>query len=102
MATKKAIKKLKTKKTTKRVYKRTPKKHKISKAKAVTNFYGEFIAKSKLHKKLGIPRTEKIPLSVLKAQLAKFKNKKKKTAAELKEEREILFAINARKWSKKK
>jgi len=101
MATKKAIQKLKTKKTTKRVYKRTPKLKKPSKADAVSDFYGSYIAKGKLHKRLGVSRTKKIPLSVLKKQLAQLKKKKNKTAADVKKEREIVFAINARKWGKK-
>jgi len=102
MATRKAIKKLKTKKTTKRVYKRTPKLKKISKAKAVSDFYGNYIAKGKLHKRLGVARNKKIPLSTLKAQLAKLKKKKNKTAADVKKERELVFAINAQtRWGKK-
>jgi|GEM_PF-6650289 len=100
MATQKAIRKIKTKRTTKRVYKRTP-KGKKSKAKPVSKFYGSYIAKGKLHKAMKIPREKKIPISKLKAELARLKKKKKKTARDVKREREIVFALNSKlSWNR--
>jgi transcriptional regulator with AAA-type ATPase domain len=103
MATKKAIQKIKTKRTQKRVYKRTPKLKKPSKAKAVSDFYGQPIAKGKLHKRLRVAQDKKLSVALLRSALAKLKRKKHKTAQDVKKEREIIFALNAKtKWGKGK
>ena len=101
MATRAAIEKLKTKWNAKRVFALTPKLGKKSKAKAVSSFYGRNpILKGALHKQLGIPRTQKIPLSILKQRLATLKKKKEKTAKDVKTIRRLVFAINSRSWNK--
>ena len=97
MATKKAIHRIRTKTTAKRVYKRTP-KGKKSKAKSTSDFYGQPILKGALHKAMGIPPNRKIPTSKEKAALARLKKKKNKTAADIKKERKLVFALNAKKW----
>lgn len=102
MATLKAIKKLATQWQQARVSPKTPKLGKKSTAKPVSNFYGQPIAKGKLHSKLGIKQGTKIPLAVIEAKIAKLKKIKKKTPAELKTERELVFALNAKtKFGKK-
>ena len=100
MATRKAIRKIRTKKNAKKVYKRTP-TGKPSRAKSTSDFYGSPIRKGALHKALGVSRSKKIPVSTLRAQLAKLKKKKTKTAADVKKERELVYALNAKtKWKK--
>jgi len=102
MATREAIKKLATQWNMKRVFSTTPKLRKKSKTKPVSNFYGQPIAKGALHKRLGIPQGQKIPLSIIRKKLAALKKKKNKTAAEVKKERQLVFAANAKtRWNKK-
>ena len=96
MATKTAIKKLKTLWKEKRVFPMTPKLHRKSQAKAVSNFYGQPIKKGGLHKDLGVSQGRKIPLSAISSKLATIKKKKKKTAKDVKEERRLVFAKNAK------
>ena len=92
MATKKAIHRIRTKKTAKRASP-TGKK-----SKATSDFYGQPILKGALHKAMGIPPNRKIPTSKEKAALARLKKKKNKTAADIKKERRLVFALNAKKW----
>ena len=100
MATRKAIHKNRTKRTAKRVYSKTPMGRK-SKAKATSDFYGSPIRKGALHKVLGIPQGEKIPMSLINKKLNALKRKKNKTAREVKIEEELVFAKNAKgKWKK--
>lgn len=65
-------------------------------SRGVSNFYGSPIKKGLLHKKLGIPQGQKIPISLLKDRLSKLKKKKNKTAQDVKKEREIVFALNSK------
>ena len=96
MATLNAIKKLATKWSSKKVFLKTPKFGKVSKAKSVSNFYGQPIRKGGLHKDLGVRQGQKIPVSVIESKLAALKKKKNKTAKDIKEERRLVFAKNAK------
>ena len=98
MATRAALKRLATKWHEKRTFPYTPKLHKKSKAKPVSNFYGQPIKKGGLHKDLGIKQGEKIPVSLLASKIARLKKKKNKTVEEVKKERELVYAQNAKKW----
>ena len=71
-------------------------KLKTLKGKNTSNFYGQPIEKGLLHKKMGVPQGKKIPLSAISSRLSALKKKKKKTAAEVKKERELVFAKNAK------
>lgn len=55
-----------------------------------------------LHKKMGVPAGQKIPVGDLQAEkeslAAKAKRLGKLSAADLKRSREVNFAINAKKW----
>ena len=102
MAVLSAIKRLRTKWNAKRTFTKTPKLGKVSKAKSVSNFYGQPIQKGGLHKKLGIARGQKIPVSLLASKIAKLKKKKNKTAEDVKKERELVYARNAKtRWGHK-
>jgi len=96
MVSKSAIQRLKTKWTDKKVFAKTPKTKKTSKAKAVSDFYGSPIRKGLLHKRLGVKQGEKISLRVIEKRLSELKKKKKKTAKDLKKEKELVFAKNAK------
>lgn len=72
MATLKEIRKLRTKKG--------------------SNFYGSKIAKGALRKRMGGKST----ISELKRDISKFKNIKNKSAREVKDERQDVFALNAK------
>ena len=101
MATLSAIRRLKTKWNSKRVFNRTPKLGKRSKAKPVSNFYGQPIRKGGLHKDLGISQNKKIPISLIESKINRLKKKKNKTAKDVKEEKRLVFAKNAKtKFSK--
>ena len=103
MATLTAIRRIKTRANAPRVFSRTPKLHRRSRAQAVSSFYGRsYIQKGALHKQLGIAPGNKIPLSVIQSKLNKLKRKKKKTARDIKTERRLVFAINAKtRWGRR-
>ena len=89
---------MRTKWNAKRTFSTTPKLGKKSKAKPVSNFYGQPIQKGGLHKQLGIKQGQKIPVSVLQSRLNALKKKKKKTAKDIKTERRLIFAKNSKSW----
>ena len=102
MATKKAIQRIKTKTTAKKVFKKTPIRKVISKAKATSDFYGTPIRKGALHKSLNVAQGNIIPISTINKKLNALKKKKNKTAKDIKLERELVYAKNSKtKWGKK-
>ena len=71
----------------------------MAKKKQTGNFYGQPIAKGALHRKMHVAKGNKIPLARINSMLAALKKKPHKTAAQLKKEKELVFAKNAKsKW----
>lgn len=64
----------------------------------MSDFYGSKIKKGELHKKMGVPEGEKIPEGKASKELSHLKGKENKSAADVKKERELVFAKNAKKW----
>ena len=66
------------------------------------SFYGQPIQKGALHRDLGMKQSRKIPISLISQKLNALKKKKNKTAQDVKEERRLIFAQNAKtKWGRK-
>ena len=70
------------------------KKYKVK----TTDFYGSKIHTGLLHKKMGVKAGNKISASKVNKSLASLKKKKNKSKADVKKERELVFAKNAKKW----
>lgn len=66
--------------------------------KAVSDFYGSKIKTGALHDKMGVSQDKKIPENKIDKKLSGIKDKKAKSPAEVKEERELVFAKNAKKF----
>ncbi len=66
-----------------------------------SNFYGSTIVKGKLHKVMKVPQGKNLDVNKLNKQLRDLKKIKNKSASQLRKEREIVFAINSRKFKKK-
>jgi len=61
-----------------------------------TNFYGNLIHTGRLHRQLGIKSGQKIPLSLINAQLRKLEAKPQKTKVDVAKIRRLVFAKNAK------
>ncbi|HHD92265.1 MAG TPA: hypothetical protein ENL06_01395 [Candidatus Portnoybacteria bacterium] len=60
------------------------------------SFYGQPIQKGALHRDLGISQKKKIPVSTISKMLNTLKKKKNKTTQDVKEEKRLIFAKNAK------